>query len=256
MKQSGIVYIITNRYYRKDCIKVGVTRNSIEQRIADLFDTGVPYPFEPYATYHCSNIYGVESFIHKVLPLKQYKRIYEGREFFEVDPRIVLELMIHIKDLLGEGTITPISQDAIMAMSKTTHKVYMSSKTEWLANTPTKVDKDKLSTFIDKMIESGFTIAIGTADLIFRCTGKDGKNKSILMLWHNGRIAAFQPMAIHECGDNADYCLDMLRQFLSTNQKNKTPYTVERGYYFISFQTLCDYQDDIVRIFSYLVNKQ
>ena len=50
MEKQGYVYILTNPSFREDWVKIGMSSVSVEQRVKQLDSTGVPLPFERYAT--------------------------------------------------------------------------------------------------------------------------------------------------------------------------------------------------------------
>ena len=54
MKDTGYVYILTNPSFKEDWVKIGMCSTPVEQRVKQLDSTGVPLPFEIYATMHTS----------------------------------------------------------------------------------------------------------------------------------------------------------------------------------------------------------
>ena len=78
----GRVYVLTNESM-PNLVKVGMTTRSVTQRMNELFQTGVPTPFELYAEYECPDCSEVESIVHDRLA---ECRVGEGREFFDCPP--------------------------------------------------------------------------------------------------------------------------------------------------------------------------
>ncbi len=101
--EQGIVYILTNPAM-PGLVKIGMTtRDNIDNRMKELFGTGVPVPFDCiYACYvkqsDCSKI---EKALHKAF---SPNRINPNREFFKIDPEQVIPLLslFNQKDITRE----------------------------------------------------------------------------------------------------------------------------------------------------------
>ncbi|MDR0893710.1 MAG: GIY-YIG nuclease family protein [Prevotellaceae bacterium] len=104
MKQQtnqGIVYVLTNPAM-PDLVKIGMTtRNNIEERMRELYGTGVPVPFE--CRYACqvksSDCLKIEKALHTAFAPN---RINANREFFQIKP----EQAIAILELFNRTDIT------------------------------------------------------------------------------------------------------------------------------------------------------
>ena len=93
MKESGIVYILTNPSFKDDIVKIGITSGTVEKRMKELHTTGVPTPFEWYAIYQTPEYEKVEQFIHGSLSLLSNNRINPKREFFNIKPEVAFEYL-------------------------------------------------------------------------------------------------------------------------------------------------------------------
>ncbi|MBR4160797.1 MAG: GIY-YIG nuclease family protein [Bacteroidaceae bacterium] len=59
---------------------------SVEQRVKQLDSTGVPLPFEIYATMRTAKYQEAEKLIHNFIYMFTNLRIRDNREFFNVKP--------------------------------------------------------------------------------------------------------------------------------------------------------------------------
>jgi hypothetical protein len=86
----GTVYVLINESM-PNLVKIGMTTRSVSQRMAELYQTGVPTPFELYAEYDCPDCSQVESEVHDSL---NECRVNGSREFFVCPPeKAALEVM-------------------------------------------------------------------------------------------------------------------------------------------------------------------
>ena len=104
MKQVGYVYILTNPSFKEDLVKIGITSGTVEKRMKELHTTGVPLPFEEYASYKTTKFKEVETFMHRSLSLIANNRVNDSREFFSIKPEVALGYLKEIRDLLEEFT--------------------------------------------------------------------------------------------------------------------------------------------------------
>lgn len=87
----GIVYVLTNPAM-EGLVKIGKTsRSALENRMGELYSTGVPFPFNCELAVEVDDDTTVENALHKAFD--KY-RVNPRREFFEVDPE-------HIKPLIA-----------------------------------------------------------------------------------------------------------------------------------------------------------
>ncbi len=83
----GIVYILTNKKFQENIIKIGKTQqNDVEIRIQQLNrETGVPFPFECYSAFEIDNYDEIERILHEAYKSAD-KQTYPKKEFFEINP--------------------------------------------------------------------------------------------------------------------------------------------------------------------------
>lgn len=80
---EGIVYVLTNPAIQ-NMIKIGITfSDDVKVRMAQLYTTGVPLPFECVYAAKVANYVKVEKALHTAFGPD---RINPKREFFEIDP--------------------------------------------------------------------------------------------------------------------------------------------------------------------------
>ena len=97
---KGFIYIISNEampnYY-----KIGKTERDVKKRIDELFWTNVPVPFDIVYACEVNDMDTIEKHIHSVF---SDKRINKNREFFEIDPDKVIEVLERDKDFIRNIT--------------------------------------------------------------------------------------------------------------------------------------------------------
>jgi hypothetical protein len=87
---EGIVYILTNPAM-KGLVKIGMTtREMVDIRMAELYSTGVPVPFECSFAGRVAEVRAVERAFH--IAFGPY-RINPNREFFEIEDTQAIELL-------------------------------------------------------------------------------------------------------------------------------------------------------------------
>lgn len=100
MPESQIVYVLTNPAM-PSLVKVGkTTQGDVEQRMSQLYSTGVPYPFECVYAVEVEDCSKVESALHMAFGPN---RVNPKREFFDIEA----EQAIAILKLLGNKDMTP-----------------------------------------------------------------------------------------------------------------------------------------------------
>jgi hypothetical protein len=75
---KGYVYILSN-VSMPGIVKIGKTTRSVEQRVMELYQTGVPSPFEVVASFLTPDCHELEAVTHAHLA---QSRLTGGREFF------------------------------------------------------------------------------------------------------------------------------------------------------------------------------
>jgi hypothetical protein len=81
---DGYIYCLSNPYM-PGILKVGMTERTPEERVKELFTTGVPSPFKVEFAKRVKDPKGKESSLHLLLE-KYTKRVSYRREFFVVSP--------------------------------------------------------------------------------------------------------------------------------------------------------------------------
>lgn len=85
--RQGFVYVLTNASI-PHLVKVGRTARDADVRATELWQTGVPTPFDVYAAIRTPDCCELEALVHRDLSTK---RSHKSREFFAVDPEFALE---------------------------------------------------------------------------------------------------------------------------------------------------------------------
>lgn len=104
-KEPGYVYILTNPSFREDWVKIGMSSRPVEQRLKELDTTGIPLPFEIFATMKTSKYKEAEKHIHHSIERFTKLRIRDNREFFNVKPEVALEIFREVADLIDDAVI-------------------------------------------------------------------------------------------------------------------------------------------------------
>lgn len=105
MKDQGYVYILTNPSFKEDWVKIGMCSTSVEQRVKQLDSTGVPLPFEIFATMKTSKYKQAEKLIHSYISKFTNLRIRSNREFFNVKPEEALDIFKQVATVLDDAEI-------------------------------------------------------------------------------------------------------------------------------------------------------
>jgi len=86
LTKSGHVYIISNiGSFGEDVYKIGMTRRlEPMDRVKELGDASVPFPFDVHAMIFCENAPELESRLHKRFNRRRVNRENERKEFFRV----------------------------------------------------------------------------------------------------------------------------------------------------------------------------
>ena len=104
-KEYGIIYVLTNPAMN-GLVKIGKTsRTSVDQRLNELYSTGVPVPFECVFAGKVEDESKVEKAFH--LAFGPY-RLNPKREFFQIEPEQAIALL----ELMVVEEVTPELQKA------------------------------------------------------------------------------------------------------------------------------------------------
>jgi hypothetical protein len=113
MKEKGYVYVLTNPSFRDDLLKIGKSKRLPEVRGRELYNTAVPLPFEIYATLQTEKYNEAEKMIHRSIDRLTDLRINKSREFFNIAPETAYEILVDIKELLGDEAILELKGDNV-----------------------------------------------------------------------------------------------------------------------------------------------
>lgn len=105
MEKQGYVYILTNPSFKEDWVKIGMSSVSVEQRVKQLDSTGVPLPFEIYATMRTAKYQEAEKLIHNFISMFTNLRIRDNREFFNVKPEKAHEVFKQVAKVIDDAVI-------------------------------------------------------------------------------------------------------------------------------------------------------
>jgi hypothetical protein len=99
MSGRGIIYILSNPAM-PGLIKIGTTKN-LDDRLGELYNTSVPYPFECVYACQVDDYQSVEKAIHNICDVH---RVNSKREFFDIAPEKVVAVLeqLKAKDVTGE----------------------------------------------------------------------------------------------------------------------------------------------------------
>lgn len=87
-EKSGYIYILTNKSFKENWIKIGYA-DDVQRRVNELSNTSLPFPFEIYAYYEIPKIHGSmpDKKLHELIQtLNPDLRLAQNREFFEIAP--------------------------------------------------------------------------------------------------------------------------------------------------------------------------
>ena len=102
---EGTVYVLTNPAM-PNMVKIGKTTRDVELRLADLYSTGVPLPFECEYAAKVKDVDKTEKAFHTAF---EPSRVNPKREFFNINPGQAIAVL----ELMAIENVTPkIQNDA------------------------------------------------------------------------------------------------------------------------------------------------
>lgn len=104
-KIKGYVYILTNKSFRDDWVKIGKSSRPVDVRSKELDNTAVPLPFDIYATMQTEKFAEIEKIIHKQIDRLTDLRIRQNREFFNVHPAQALDILLDLATAFDDAVI-------------------------------------------------------------------------------------------------------------------------------------------------------
>lgn len=116
--QAGYVYIISNiGSFGDNVFKVGMTRRDEPQdRIDELGNASVPFPFDVHSFIFSSNAVELENRMHKILDSKRVNKINKRKEFFAVDINEI-EHIVHKIEPSAEFKMTALAEQYNQSLS-------------------------------------------------------------------------------------------------------------------------------------------
>ena len=109
-RTKGYVYILTNKSFRDDWVKIGKSSRPVDVRSKELDNTAVPLPFDIYATMQTEKYAEIEKIIHKQIDRLTDLRIRQNREFFNVRPAQALDLLMDLATAFDDAIICKYSE--------------------------------------------------------------------------------------------------------------------------------------------------
>ena len=93
--RAGYVYVISNiGAFGKDVVKIGLTRRLEPlDRIRELGDASVPFPFDVHALYFSDDAVTLENELHSAFAQRRLNQVNLRREFFFATPTEVREIL-------------------------------------------------------------------------------------------------------------------------------------------------------------------
>ena len=115
--RAGYVYVISNPgSFGKHMVKIGMTRRlEPMDRIRELGDASVPFPFEVHALFFADDAVAVENELHKAFSEERVNRVNERREFFFATPVQVRDVLTAKLGELLEFTENPESSQYLQS---------------------------------------------------------------------------------------------------------------------------------------------
>src|SRR5690554_3940471 len=113
MTDKGYVYVLTNPSFRDDWVKIGKSKRLPDVRGKELSNTAVPLDYEVYAMLHTEKYNEAEKMIHNFIDKISDLRINKRREFFNIAPEVIYDILVSIKDLLGDEAILELKGDNV-----------------------------------------------------------------------------------------------------------------------------------------------
>jgi hypothetical protein len=109
--RAGYVYVISNRgAFGRSVVKIGLTRRlEPTDRIRELGDASVPFPFDTHALFFSEDAVTLENELHKAFADRRVNVVNERREFFFATPEEVRSVLADKVGNLLEFTDDPES---------------------------------------------------------------------------------------------------------------------------------------------------
>ncbi|MBD2040923.1 DUF4041 domain-containing protein [Microcoleus sp. FACHB-672] len=118
MTKSGHIYIVSNiGSFGEDIYKIGMTRRlEPMDRVKELSDASVPFPFDVHAMIFCEDAPELESRLHRRFDSRRMNKINDRKEFFRVSleeiVKVVAEIDQELKICKSEVKFTKVAEAA------------------------------------------------------------------------------------------------------------------------------------------------
>ena len=111
--RKGHVYVISNiGSFGEDVYKIGLTRRlEPMDRVKELGDASVPFPFDVHAMIYTDDAPGLETALHREFNSKRVNAVNLRKEFFNVDLASIQEAVEKIVGIEAEFKITALAED-------------------------------------------------------------------------------------------------------------------------------------------------
>lgn len=124
----GIVYALINEAM-PGLVKIGMTsKQDMNERLSQLFTTGVPYPFKCLYACKVAHVKKVEKTLHKAF---EDFRVKSNREFFKIEP----DKVVGILELLGPNNMQDTVNEIITRDDDMKHNIFSNNISNRSKNT-------------------------------------------------------------------------------------------------------------------------
>lgn len=165
-KIKGYVYILTNKSFRDDWVKIGKSARPVDVRSKELDNTAVPLPFDIYATMQTEKYAEIEKIIHKQIDRLTDLRIRQNREFFNVHPAQALDILLDLATAFDDAIIMKYEDGKPYQVYPIDENIEQSTKQE-------KKEQRKPFDFSMVDLNVGDTIVFDALDLKVKVAGKN-----------------------------------------------------------------------------------
>lgn len=109
LTRSGYVYVISNiGSFGENVYKIGMTRRlEPTERVDELGDASVPFPFDIHAMIYSEDAPKLESTLHKMFDQQRVNLVNQRKEFFQIDLEKIRQA---VKKLHGEFQLTLLAE--------------------------------------------------------------------------------------------------------------------------------------------------
>lgn len=122
MNKVGYIYILTNKSFKDNCIKMGYSVD-VERRVKDLSGSGLPYDYEIYCTYEIPASQKADKSLHRLIQmLNPNLRITPNREFFDIAPEVAYKMFEEMAVMHGREDKLKLYKDDSITKQESSKK--------------------------------------------------------------------------------------------------------------------------------------